>query len=125
MKYIICFILLLGIGDLFAQNLQFNQVKSVGTVSQTVPQGKVWKIESILYSVPVGAVQSSLTQNDQIVIDGTTITVRSARSGNGSYNGASYFVWEQHLPIWLNEGSSLQASTNVFKISIVEFNIVP
>jgi hypothetical protein len=109
----------------FAQNLQFNQVIDVGNQIQTVPTGKVWKIESILYSSPIGSVSSSLTQNDQILIDGNLVTVRSARSGNGGYNGASYFVWEQKLPIWLKEGTTVQTSTNVYKISILEFSIIP
>ncbi len=95
MKYILIFSLtLFSIGELEAQgNLQFNQVKMV-FAQETVPVGKVWKIESVIYSASVGSVSSSLTQDDQIKIDGSAHVVRSARSGNGGYNGASYFVWE-------------------------------
>ena len=125
MKVFILSIFLIFSNLIYAQNLQFNQVIDVGNQIQTVPSGKVWKIESILYSSPVGSVSSSLTQNDQVLIDGNLITVRSARSGNGGYNAASYFVWEQKLPLWLKEGTTVQSSTNVYKINIIEFNIVP
>jgi len=125
MKYLYFLIFSMTAHLSFAQNLQFNQVIDVGNQIQTVPTGRVWKIESILYSSPIGGVSSSLTQNDQILIDGNLVTVRSARSGNGGYNAASYFVWEQKLPIWLKEGTTVQTSTNVFKISILEFSIIP
>jgi hypothetical protein len=92
---------------------------------ETVPVGKVWKIESVIYSASVGSVSSSLTQDDQIKIDGAAHVVRSARSGNGGYNGASYFVWEQHYPIWLYGGQTLQAWVNVARINVIEFNIIP
>lgn len=86
-----------------AQNLQFNQVKWV-FAQETVPGGKVWKIESVMYSASVGSVSSSLNQEDQIKIDGSPYTGRSARSGNGGYSAASYFVWEQQYPMWLYAG---------------------
>ncbi|MBM3164670.1 MAG: hypothetical protein FJZ80_04330 [Bacteroidetes bacterium] len=105
-------------------NLQFNQVKWV-FAQETVPVGKVWKIESIMYSASVGSVSNSLTQDDQIKIDGSPYTVRSARSGNGGYNAASYFVWEQRFPMWLYAGQTLQAWVNVGRINVIEFNIVP
>ena len=48
--YIALFILLNHLA--FAQgNLQFNQVKLV-TALETVPAGKVWKIESVIYNIP-------------------------------------------------------------------------
>jgi hypothetical protein len=106
-------------------NLQFNQVKMIGATTETVPVGKVWKVESIIYSASVGPVSASLTQDDFIKINGTNIAVRSARSGNGNYNGASYHVWEQTLPMWLIEGTTLQTFTNVYRISVIEYNVVP
>jgi len=117
--------LLIFVGFYHAQgNLQFNQVKMV-FAQETVPVGKVWKIESVIYSASVGSVSSSLTQVDQFKIDGAAHVVRSARSGNGGYNGASYFVWEQHYPIWLYGGQTLQAWVNVARINVIEFNIIP
>ncbi len=103
-KILVSFSFLVFNAVILAQgNLQFNQVKMV-FAQETVPAGKVWKIESVIYSASVGSVSSALTQDDQIKIDGAAYVVRSARSGNGGYNGASYFVWEQHYPIWLYGG---------------------
>ncbi|NBN99205.1 MAG: hypothetical protein EBV19_08240, partial [Flavobacteriia bacterium] len=42
-------------GGFLAQgNLQFNQVKLV-TNQETVPVGKVWKVESVIYNIPSGS----------------------------------------------------------------------
>jgi hypothetical protein len=106
-------------------NLQFSQVKLIGTTTETIPVGKVWKVESFIYSTAIGSVSSSLTQNDNIIVNGQTVTVRSARSGNGGYSAATYHVWEQTLPMWLTEGTTLQASTNVYRISAIEYNVIP
>jgi hypothetical protein len=56
MKNISIYILsFLFVGVSFGQgNLQFNQVKLVGTTSETVPAGKVWKIESAPLTVKNG-----------------------------------------------------------------------
>lgn len=122
---LILFLFVCFYNELSAQgNLQFNQAKMV-FAQETVPAGKAWKIESVLYATSVGSVSSSLTQDDQIKIDGSAFVVRSARSGNGNYNAASYFVWEQKYPIWLYAGQTLQAWVNVAKINVIEFNIVP
>ena len=48
---IIFFVCLLWCGVIYSQgNLQFNQVKIVSNTdaAQTVPAGKVWKIESVI-----------------------------------------------------------------------------
>ncbi len=53
MKHIFILLSFLGIGlSAMAQgNLQFNQVKLV-TSQQTVPANKVWKVESVIYTIP-------------------------------------------------------------------------
>ena len=43
-------------------NLQFNQAKLVNTID-TVPSGKVWKIESFIYSSSIVDVQSLVSIN--------------------------------------------------------------
>jgi hypothetical protein len=124
-RTLLLFAFVMGTSFLNAQgNLQFNQVKWV-FAQETVPAGKVWKIESVMYSASVGSVSSSLNQDDQIKIDGSPYTVRSARSGNGGYSAASYFVWEQQYPMWLYAGQTLQAWVNVGRINVIEFNIIP
>lgn len=106
-----------------SQTLQFSQVLVVST-TQTVPANKVWKVESILYSAaPINIMGGS--QNDQLTIDGTAMTVRATRSSNGGYNGITYGVWEQKLPLWLPAGSTLAAGQNVHSISVIEFAVVP
>ena len=104
--------------------LQFNRVLMVGNVEQTVPAGKVWKVESILYSsAPVNIMNGN--QNDILLVDGNSLTVRATRSSNGGYNAVTYGVWEQKLPIWLPTGSRLQTGNNVQSVSVVEFNVLP
>jgi hypothetical protein len=51
----ICILSILFAGVSFGQgNLQFNKVKLVGSTSETVPTGKVWKIESAPLTVKNG-----------------------------------------------------------------------
>ena len=49
MKYSIIITFLFALNNLYSQgNLQFNQVLRVSNTPQTVPVGKVWKVESYL-----------------------------------------------------------------------------
>ena len=106
-----------------SQTLQFSRVLFV-TTTQTVPANKVWKVESILYSAAPTNIMGG-NQNDQLTIDGNALTVRATRSSNGGYNGITYGVWEQKLPLWLPAGSTLAAGQNVNSISVIEFTVVP
>jgi hypothetical protein len=127
MKHFLFLTLIFFMGDFFAQgNLQFNQVKLVSTI-ESVPVGKVWKVESVMYSSGLSnfAGPSSsqiITQNSSITINSSTNVVRSLVGVN---TNGGYTVWEQTYPIWLMAGSTLAASTGVQFISVIEFNIVP
>lgn len=134
MKTIIPFLLLfVSFNLLQAQgNLQFNQVKLVGTI-ETVPIGKVWKIEAIVYNANLVGPPSGLSGNDNIIkdegiiINGNLVSTRSVRS-QGSYyyqKIINYYVWSIELPIWLPSGTSLSKGDGVLYISIMEFNNVP
>jgi hypothetical protein len=130
MKTIIPFLLLfVSFNLLQAQgNLQFNQVKLVSTI-QTVPASKVWKVESVSYS------------GGNSILIGTTSTygypIHSFMSFkiNGLNNhypivlhqtyGGTTSINLVNMPIWLPAGSTLEASTNVNFLSVIEFNIVP
>lgn len=113
-------------------NLQFNQVKLV-TALETVPTGKVWKVESVIYNIPQNATTYQTTpgacgpnyyENSAIVVDGTPTKVGQGTTGLGYSNGNythSYTV----LPIWLPAGATLSGGTCLNKISVIEFNIVP
>jgi len=122
-------------------NLQFNQVKLVSTV-ETVPVGKVWKLENYLPSAQLAidlnrqANQASAggTKNFVVLVNGaqvflqTTITREIGRndgywSQDGYATAADYRIFD--APIWLPAGTSLAASTNVMSLSVIEFNILP
>lgn len=111
--------------SLFGQsNLQFNQVKLIAT-SDTVPTNKVWKIESILYPPINFSSINSLEINNQIVLNGTNLVVRTFKYNLLSNITAYALVWEQNFPIWLPAGSTLASSTGVFRISVIEYNLIP
>ena len=117
MRIIFCILLFYSISSFAQGNLEFNQVKLVGT-------GKIWKIESALSSSSLNiSTGTTSTQNvtTNIVINGTNVVVKS--SWGSSY--ASSALETTDLPIWLPAGTTLQAGNNVFRISVIEFNIVP
>ena len=109
----------------FAQaNLQFSQVILVGSSIQTIPENKVWKIESISYTQGLSHLPSgNFTTTNTININSITSVVRSV-CGIVS-NGPAYGVWEQQLPMWLPSGTTLSAGSGVTNISVLEFNLVP
>jgi hypothetical protein len=112
-------------------DLQFNQAKLISAID-TVPSGKVWKIESIIYSSSIvdvpgqfgsGCISNSLSDN--IIINGNSVTVRKSSSAACSNSGATALLWEQKLPIWLNQGNTISSSSGVLYVNVLEFNITP
>jgi len=120
--YLLIFILLSNF--VFAQNLQFNQVKLV-TNLETVPTGKVWKIESVLGDVLSSSCSTQPMHRISINGNPITVSVNSDIGFNTYCNGWSGIVSVTTLPIWLPAGSTLAINSNVFSISVIEFNIVP
>ena len=110
--------------SIFSQgNLQFSQVKLV-TSLETVPVGKVWKIEGVTFSSGIpGGDGNTWVAHNSIQINGVTTVVRS--SVNVQWNGPAYETWQQTFPIWLPAGTTLATSTGVNYISVLEFNIAP
>jgi archaellum component FlaF (FlaF/FlaG flagellin family) len=129
---------LLSAASLSAQgNLQFNQVKLVST-SETVPTGKVWKVESVFSTSQLAAYNngegSAVTVSLNILINGTSVVVERSSVGIGTQTGSAgvmraYWGYASagvtRLPFWLPEGTSLAASTNAMALSVVEFNVIP
>ena len=119
------FACLLFAGVTFAQGtLQFNQVKVV-TTTQTVPTGKVWKVESAFGNALVS--NCSTNPLHTITVNGNDVTVTQSTSltfNNYCYGWQGVATCTQ-LPFWLPAGASLAASTNVTGISVIEFNVVP
>ncbi|MCF8329893.1 MAG: hypothetical protein K9I37_06110 [Crocinitomicaceae bacterium] len=130
--YFILFILLNQVA--FSQgNLQFNQVKLV-TAQETVPVGKVWKVESVIYNIAEGSTTyqtgnyGNCTSSDYnsaaIIVAGTPTKV-----GQGTtplaYSSGAYVHSYTILPIWLPAGTTLSGGICLNKISVIEFNITP
>lgn len=111
-------------------NLQFNQVKLVSSV-ETVPAGKVWKIENILPGVrPTTTSWGNSTLDFIININNQTVYYLSSESkgslfGNGQTGISSISVGIGNAPIWLPAGSTLSAGANVLSVNVLEFNLVP
>ena len=131
MKIAGVFFLFFFIGSCFAQgNLQFNQVKLVSTV-ETVPVGKIWKVENILPSVrPTTTSWGNATLDFTILVNGQTVYYLSAESkgslyGNGQTGITSMSAGIGASPIWLPAGTTLATGQNILSLSVVEFNIVP
>ena len=122
-------------------NLQFSQVKLV-SATETVPAGKVWKLQNFLPNV---SLFTDITRNQQnptsggirnfiILVNGisiylqTTVTREVGRSDSywsqdGYATAASSSILNE--PIWLSSGTTLAASTNVQFVSVIEFNVIP
>jgi hypothetical protein len=117
--------------------LQFNQVKLVST-QETVPAGKVWKVESVLSTSTLAANNNSAASVNTVSLDiqvnGTSITVERSSVGIASQTSSSgvmraYWGYASagvtRLPFWLPAGSTLAASTNAMAVSVLEFNVIP
>ena len=105
-------------------NLQFNRVINFGgsiaprseVILDTVPSGKVWKIEA------VGVYSSTLT----VYFNGATSFIYGGAYSNSSPSG--YYRNADASPIWLPSGSVLGQSCGCGGnrwFSILEFNVVP
>lgn len=134
MKTIFTFLFCCCTAGLFAQgSLQFNQVKLV-TTQETVPAGKVWKVESVIYNIPESSYPlatntssscgSSYLRNYSIEVDGVATKV-GFLDGVNSTSSYNYFYMTSSLPIWLPAGATLSGGPCSNKISVIEFNIVP
>jgi hypothetical protein len=130
--YLILFVLLNQLA--YAQgNLQFNQVKLV-TALETVPAGKVWKIESVIYNIPseMSSYQTSQSlscgvntfQNFAIEVAGVP-TKTGQGVGALQLSNITYTQGYTELPIWLPGGVTLSGGPCLNKVSILEFNIIP
>lgn len=113
---------------MWGQTLQFSQVLLVSSNAQTVPAGKVWKVENILASSSLVA-SGNQTVNFSITVDNSQVFVAGANSQVNVYNQGvqSMSSTSNQLvqPIWLPAGSTLAAGQNVFRVSVIEFTVLP
>ncbi len=112
--------------------LEFSRVLLVSS-QQTVPAGTVWKMTNYL--------PNNAPANTNISISGFGATNYYARlmRVNGTdvfadhvfmqYSSTVQYPASSSLmsggPIWLPAGTTLSASTGIFAISVIEFNVIP
>ena len=112
-------------------SMQFRQAMLV-SASQTVPLGMVWKVESVIASsqlapgLPYNS-NGGATKSIVVLINGMNAYIKTWDEKNyvngGAYSAASGTVTD--LPLWLPEGTTLEASTNTLYVSVLEFKIIP
>lgn len=125
-----CFLLLFIIGSSFGYaqgNLQFNQVLKVVDADQTVPVGKVWKVESY-HQMQIGISTSlpttgcaDLARPRPYFVD-NVLYHHLQPIGNGNSNFASAATNE--FPLWLRSGQTLRTSCPGDFLSVIEFNVL-
>jgi hypothetical protein len=114
----------------FAQgNLQFNQVIRVNNTAQTVPSGKVWKVETYMQSntfISEYVEYPSCTYPDRqhpFLINSKPYYQINGSPGHGS-SGIMMAVGNL-FPLWLKSGEVIQTTCPDNFLSIIEYNIVP
>jgi hypothetical protein len=142
MKYVFIFLLsLVWFVEIHAQgNLQFNQVKIISNIDppQTVPAGKVWKIESVftagdqdVYGVQTSGTNLSLfpacgVATFYYLYSGRYLAINSIPISFGIHSAGEQMT---NLPIWVPAGSTICTCTNsgicARGYSVIEFNIIP
>ena len=109
-------------------SLQFNQVIMVGTQQQTVPSGKVWKVNSFLQAVTTYSGNnnstscSSTSWHSPFIMNGDRYY---AFSGLTTGSGTLFMGVGNHFPFWAPAGTTFQTVCSGDVLSIIEFNIVP
>ena len=108
-------------------NLQFNQIVIVSSVNQTVPAGKVWKLESyqqeyvsITNNFPAPSCVTLDRQRPYYIDNIYYYNIELAGGGSTIYN-----VAKNNFPIWLKASQTVRTSCSGDFISIIEFNIIP
>lgn len=117
--------------------LKFSRVVLVGNVAQTVPAGKVWKVESALYNggapfcIATFTLGCGYTNGNRgvegimtFLVNGLSVPIPVVHNSN-AFGQSSGILGSTPFPFWLPEGSTLQASTNVRYLSVLEFSVVP
>jgi hypothetical protein len=137
---IVTFISLFLCGLSYSQgNLQFNQVKIVSNTdaSQTVPAGKVWKIESVFSeggdTYPMGASGTVYAHFSACGLAsfnfqnyGRYLSINNIPVAFGIHSAGSQMT---NLPVWLPSGTTICTCIPSYicarGYSVIEFNIIP
>lgn len=107
--------------------LVFSQVKLVST-SETVPEGKVWKVERVVpkfkYGTKFVGFETSKHVVGEIVIDTERLVVESMTWNDDEITPfASNIKKLFDFPLWLPEGTTLEAGAAYKYISVIEFSV--
>ncbi len=124
-KIIISLTFLFCVTYMHSQNLQFSQVILV-TNMQTVPTGKIWKVESFLPTT--AKVTSFVPTSFNITVNGISYPIGHSAYGNVSGNNAEAWSSEMvntSLPLWLPTGTTVAAGSGIGLLSVIEFSAVP
>ena len=137
---IVTFISLFLCGLSYSQgNLQFNQVKIVSNTdaSQTVPAGKVWKIESVFSeggdTYPMGASGTVYAHFSACGLAsfnfqnyGRYLSINNIPVAFGIHSAGNQMT---NLPVWLPSGTTICTCIPSYicarGYSVIEFNIIP
>jgi hypothetical protein len=143
----------LTIALVLAAFLQFNQVKLIGPAPQTVPAGKVWKIENVYYETGTYKQASSGSGQCGLPCNGSTQIWTSYSTQNCTFssntpitiNGVACSIGSTGAPLWIPAGTALSGSSktcldsgyfggcgtcptptviNAY-VSVIEFNVIP
>ncbi len=110
-------------------NLQFNQVIRVNNTAQTVPGGKVWKVETYMQSnthISEWVEYPNCNFPDRqhpFLINSKPYYQINGSPGHGS-SGIMMAVGNL-FPLWLKSGEIVQTTCPDNFLSIIEYNIVP
>lgn len=130
MKYLFLLLFVFLCSVSFAQgNLQFNQVIKVNNTAQTVPAGKVWKVEAYLQAnTSISEFVEFPTCNFPDRQHPFLINSKPYYQINGSpgHGSSGIFMAVGNLfPLWLKSGETVQTTCPDNFLSIIEFNILP
>ena len=116
-KILILLFTFFSYSQLFAQDLEFSQVKLVNT-QETVPEGKVWKVTNVLPA------ENSVNGFVKIRVNGILIIVKSRDYTALQFNTAPAMSSWTSLSgaFWLPAGTTLSADMNCEFISVIEFS---
>lgn len=131
MKFLFALILALLSSVGFGQyNLQLNQVVLVSNTLQTVPAGKVWKVESYMQAgiaapdmIEVGGSCAYSDRHHPMIVNGQTYFLINGSPGHGS--SGTFLAASNILPMWLPAGATLRTACSKDVISVIEYNLVP
>jgi hypothetical protein len=111
-------------------NLQLNQVLLVSNSLQTVPLGKVWKVESFMQAgiaapdmIETGGTCSLSDRHHPMIVNGQSYYLINGSPGHGS--SGVFLAVSNMLPMWLPAGATLRTACAKDVISVIEYNLVP